>query len=91
MFKFNQSLTEESLDQKRGQVKKKSKYLEIHVVIHLDEKTFQFNYCDKRFGTKTVLRTHIRTHTSEKPYECEHCDKKISASSNLRGGSHLEL
>ena len=49
-----------------------------HSIIHIGEKTYKCENCDKAFSVLSILTSHRRIHTGEKPYKCKDCDKAFS-------------
>lgn len=63
--------------------------LESHYrAIHLGEKRFQCNYCDRLFSFRQDLKVHINRHEGIRPYSCKLCPKSFYLSSNLK--EHME-
>lgn len=63
----------------------KTKYnLTAHIRnVHMKQKTFQCQICDKIFNYKNSYIYHQRHHTGEKPYQCYLCGVAYSTSSKL--------
>lgn len=57
--------------------------LDIHMVNHNRERSFNCEYCDKSFFSKYDLQKHNLTHTGEKPFKCVICDKGFTRSTLL--------
>lgn len=51
--------------------------------IHLNEKPFRCQLCNKKFTQKSDLAKHTYTHSGIKPFLCLTCEKPFSQSSNL--------
>ena len=47
--------------------------LNVHVLIHTEEKPYECPYCDRGFSHQSTLKSHILIHTGEKPYSCGRC------------------
>ena len=54
-------------------------------IVHLKERPFECNECQKKFFYKTDLEIHKRIHSGENPLICEHknCGKRFNQKSNL--------
>ena len=53
--------------------------------VHLEERKFECNECQKRFANKYDLGIHKRIHSGEKPFVCDHkmCGKRFAHKSTL--------
>lgn len=47
--------------------------LNVHMIIHSEEKPHQCQHCDQGFSHQSTLKSHILIHTGEKPYSCSRC------------------
>ncbi|KAF7286023.1 hypothetical protein GWI33_008326 [Rhynchophorus ferrugineus] len=56
----------------------KKNQLQIHQRIHIREKPYSCQYCDKYFTQKSSVTLHERIHTGEKSYNCEICQKAFN-------------
>eukprot|EP00092_Neocalanus_flemingeri_P018759 GFUD01020316.1.p1 GENE.GFUD01020316.1~~GFUD01020316.1.p1 ORF type:complete len:718 (+),score=114.67 GFUD01020316.1:39-2192(+) len=78
-----------------GKVYTQSAGLRVHVsIVHLKEKNFQCDVCQKCFGRADSLKKHIRSHTNERSYICEFCSLAFNQSSHLikhRKTKHLDV
>ncbi|CAG9565513.1 unnamed protein product [Danaus chrysippus] len=53
-----------------------------HIKMHLNEKPFECEVCNKRFNLEVNMRRHMGTHTLEKARRCMYC---VSARAYVRG------
>lgn len=61
---------------------KSQQELNIHVNLHLNEKPFKCEPCDKAYPSSSSLNNHKLTHNG--PYfKCEICDKMFTSKYNL--------
>ena len=44
---------------------------------HTGETPYQCDVCQKKFKTKTHLKSHTRVHTGETPFECKNCLRRF--------------
>jgi len=51
--------------------------------VHLQEKPYQCDICDKAFVCASYLNDHRRVHDKIKPYQCSLCDKSFKTSREL--------
>ncbi|XP_055848519.1 zinc finger protein weckle-like [Episyrphus balteatus] len=58
--------------------------LNMHMVIHSDEKRFKCDYCGNEYKRAKALKTHLILHTGLKPYTCDFCDRTFANGSNCR-------
>lgn len=56
--------------------------------VHMDERNFHCDICEKKFLDARTLDDHICTHTGEKPFSCDFCDMRFTQASSLR--SHIK-
>ncbi len=56
--------------------------LKTHTRVHIKEKPYQCEYCQKCFTRSFNLNT-IRIHTKEKLFKCEYCQKCFTLRSNF--------
>ena len=54
-----------------------------HVRIHIGQKQYSCDTCEKALSKQSTLTLHKRTHTGEKPYSCDTCKKSFSQQSAL--------
>ena len=47
-------------------------------VLKFTEKVLECDVCQKKFSSKSNLKTHYRIHTGKKPFACKICDKKFA-------------
>ncbi|KAK2708629.1 zinc finger protein 239-like isoform X2 [Artemia franciscana] len=52
--------------------------------LHILEKPYECEICQKNFSRRAHLNLHQRTHTGDKPHQCELCKKNFSNPSGLR-------
>ena len=52
-------------------------------LVHVEERKFKCNYCDKAFKRPKSLREHIATHTGQDLYQCPHCPQTFKVSANM--------
>lgn len=57
--------------------------LDIHMVNHNRERSFNCEFCEKSFFSKYDLQKHNLTHTGEKPFVCVVCNKGFTRSTLL--------
>ena len=58
--------------------------LKAHIkVVHIGDRPFKCETCDKTFPLNKDLTRHKRIHTGEKPFECQQCDKKFTKKDGL--------
>ena len=53
------------------------------MMIHIGDKPFECNICDKKFKTLHELKKHKLWHSGEKPFDCDICGKKFVTNSGL--------
>ena len=53
------------------------------MLLHIGEKDFQCEVCEKNFSQKHHLKYHMLTHTKVKIHGCDICMKKFSRKDNL--------
>ena len=53
------------------------------MLVHIRNKYFQCEVCEKKFSQKAHLKTHMLTHTKAKSHECDICKKKFSRKCSL--------
>ena len=51
--------------------------------IHTEDKSFNCDFCDKKFNRKGTLKRNLVIHTGETPFQCEFCEKKFNMKGNL--------
>lgn len=66
-------------------------YKQTHrTLFHSNERSFECDYCHKKFSLKTTLISHMATHTEMK-FECEFCSKKFALQQSLRNHKYIHL
>ncbi len=58
--------------------------LPIIILIFIEGKCYQCEYCYTRFSESGSLKRHITQHTEEKPYRCEYCQERFVENSDLK-------
>ena len=48
--------------------------LNVHVLIHSDEKPYKCSHCDRGFSHQSTLKSHVLIHSGQKPQSCSRCD-----------------
>lgn len=67
-----------------GIKKNTKKALVSHVgYIHLSERKFKCNVCEKAFKREIELKEHMATHTGDVLYNCEYCTKTFNSKANM--------
>lgn len=58
--------------------------LNMHMVVHSDQKRFKCDYCGNEYKRAKALKAHLILHTGLKPYSCDFCDRTFANGSNCR-------
>ena len=53
-----------------------------HIQIHQD-KSYECDFCDKKFAEKRLLKRHAVIHLKITPYKCEKCNKGFKHNNQL--------
>lgn len=61
----------------KGALKSHQKY------VHLSEKSYKCNMCNKAFKRSLTLKEHKALHTGEILYKCHYCPKTFNSSANM--------
>lgn len=61
----------------------KSKYINIHILQHTNNKSFKCDQCSKLFLTQKYLNKHIKEHTEIRKFKCNQCIATFSIKSSL--------
>ena len=48
--------------------------LNVHILIHSDEKPYKCAHCERGFSHQSTLKSHVLIHNGEKPQSCSRCD-----------------
>ena len=48
--------------------------LNVHVLIHSDEKPYKCVHCERGFSHQSTLKSHVLIHSGQKPQSCGRCD-----------------
>ncbi|XP_050072322.1 zinc finger protein 675-like [Anopheles maculipalpis] len=58
--------------------------LNMHMVVHSDQKKFKCQECGNEYKRSKALKAHLILHTGLRPYQCPFCDKTFANGSNCR-------
>lgn len=58
-------------------------YLQHHMTIHKDERSYECPFCHQGFAMQAHLQAHLRNHADAKKYSCGICGKGFSVRSKL--------
>lgn len=50
----------------------------------IPHKSFECNWCHRRFTSEQRLQKHVRVHTNNKPFQCQICLKKFNQKMSLQ-------
>ncbi|XP_055903156.1 zinc finger protein weckle-like [Eupeodes corollae] len=60
------------------------KTLDMHMVVHSDQKQHKCDFCGNEYKRAKALKTHLILHTGLKPYTCDFCDRTFANGANCR-------
>lgn len=67
-----------------GKVSKNKNALSSHKrKVHILERKYKCNFCEKAFKEETLLKEHIASHTGDRLYSCEFCSLTCNSSANM--------
>lgn len=58
--------------------------LQMHMVVHSDQKKHKCTICNSEFKRAKALKNHLILHSGLRPYTCPFCDKTFANGSNCR-------
>lgn len=58
--------------------------LDKHIQLHLIDRPYKCDCCNKCFSLKANLDIHNRTHTESRPFSCIYCSKTFTTNGNLK-------
>uniref|UniRef100_A0A182J2L0 C2H2-type domain-containing protein n=1 Tax=Anopheles atroparvus TaxID=41427 RepID=A0A182J2L0_ANOAO len=58
--------------------------LNMHMVVHSDQKKYKCQYCGNEYKRSKALKAHLILHTGLRPYLCPFCDRTFANGSNCR-------
>lgn len=64
-------------------------HLNTYKWLHINEKPFQCNICNKKFKLKGSLQKHLRIHSGEKLFHCDTCNRNFSQKGHLE--EHIRI
>ncbi|XP_022112186.1 zinc finger and BTB domain-containing protein 47-like [Acanthaster planci] len=76
--------------EKCGKQFKASKRLNIHRLIHLEDKPFKCPECGRGFSQKSNMTLHMRMHTGARPYQCKICQETFNHNVSLKNHQKKE-
>ncbi|XP_070505290.1 zinc finger protein 91-like [Chironomus tepperi] len=61
-------------------------------IVHMNQRNYDCEFCDKKFGKKSGLDRHVLTvHKKEKNFNCEECGKAFGEKAQLKKHERLHL
>lgn len=57
---------------------KTERCLKVHNLVHLEQRPFACNVCDKSFISNSKLKQHSNIHTGERPFKCNYCPRDFT-------------
>ncbi|KAL7044370.1 hypothetical protein ACKWTF_001895 [Chironomus riparius] len=61
-------------------------------IVHMNQRNYDCEFCDKKFGKKSGLDRHVLTvHKKQKNFKCEQCDKAFGEKAQLKKHERLHL